>query len=169
MSSVLCLVLGGASAATSTGSSNVKYGLQDNCYANQPGKFNICLDLSSPSGGVEDWMGAFINARDTWEQVVTYNGIDVSSSGFDTSYTATNSYPPTIDGLYISSSVTYMDGPGGILGSGGPIYLSRSGANVKAVTGKMTFDSADVNSMLGKGNLNNVILHEMAHVLGVGT
>lgn len=87
----------------------------------------------------------------------------------DPSYTSTGAYPPTIDGLYISSSVAYMDGPGGILGAAGPVYLSRSGSTVKAVTGRMTFDSDDVNSMMGKGTLNNVILHEMAHVLGVGT
>ena len=40
---------------------------------------------------------------------------------------------------------------------------------IKTTVGKMTFDSADVESMIANGRWEDTIMHEMGHVLGIGT
>jgi hypothetical protein len=60
-----------------------------------------------------------------------------------------------------------IDGPGAILGQAGPVDL-RPGSFLPA-TGVMSFDTADLAQMESDGSLVNVIVHEMAHVLGFGT
>ena len=57
--------------------------------------------------------------------------------------------------------------PGGILGQAGPTRL-RSGSLLPA-TGIMEFDIGDLARMEADGSLLNVIIHEMGHVLGIGT
>ncbi len=73
----------------------------------------------------------------------------------------------TIDDLVIFARVEPIDGSGGILGSAGPCYL-RSGGGLTLV-GSMRFDSADVANLEASGSFEDVILHEMGHVIGVGT
>ncbi|MEY9156350.1 putative Zn-dependent protease [Bradyrhizobium japonicum] len=36
-------------------------------------------------------------------------------------------------------------------------------------TGDMQFDTADLSAMEADGTLNDVIMHEMGHVIGIGT
>jgi hypothetical protein len=60
-----------------------------------------------------------------------------------------------------------IDGVNGILGSAGP--CSIRGSNQLTVYGLMRFDTADLTMMESNGILRDVILHEMGHVLGVGT
>ena len=73
----------------------------------------------------------------------------------------------TVDDLKIYVEIVAIDGVNGVLGSAGPCFL-RSGSNL-TIVGKMRFDSADITSLESGGNLLPVILHEMGHVLGVGT
>jgi hypothetical protein len=54
-----------------------------------------------------------------------------------------------------------------VLGSAGPRLLRSS--NSLTVVGCMRFDSADIPGMIGNGSLESVILHEMLHVVGIGT
>lgn len=73
----------------------------------------------------------------------------------------------TVPGLLILAIVEPIDGPGQVLGSAGPCYLRNSG--LLPVVGRMRFDSADLQQLLDEGSLSSVILHEMLHVVGVGT
>jgi hypothetical protein len=73
----------------------------------------------------------------------------------------------TIPGLRIYVSIEAIDGPGGTLGSAGPCYLRNS--NSLTVVGRMRFDTADMDNLAANGSLGSVILHEMMHVIGVGT
>jgi hypothetical protein len=72
-----------------------------------------------------------------------------------------------IDDVLIEASAVFIDGTSGILGQAGPDAL-RSGSRLP-YHGIMEFDSADVAAMTTNGTLLSVILHEMGHVLGVGT
>ena len=56
----------------------------------------------------------------------------------------------------------------GILGAAGPTEI-RPGTGGLPWKGEMFFDSADIASMEADGTFKDVILHEMAHVLGFGT
>ncbi|WP_051963466.1 leishmanolysin-related zinc metalloendopeptidase [Deinococcus misasensis] len=72
-----------------------------------------------------------------------------------------------VDDLEISVSAVNMDGVGGILGRAGPEYVRPR--TELPITGIMQFDVADLAQMEASGTLENVILHEMGHVLGIGT
>jgi Leishmanolysin len=72
----------------------------------------------------------------------------------------------TIDDLVIFASVENIDGPGKILGSAGWCYGRAAGL---PFAGLMRFDEADVATLISRGQLDQVILHEMGHVLGIGT
>src|SRR5262249_12203129 len=63
-----------------------------------------------------------------------------------------------------------IDGPGQILGQAGPCFLRVNGGIAGlTVIGLMKFDSADLDALASTGRLNDVILHEMGHVLGFGS
>lgn len=76
-----------------------------------------------------------------------------------------------IDDVLIFADGSDIDGPGGILGQAGPIDLRPASAGKAArlpATGQMSFDKADLKAMEQRQTLNDVITHEMGHVLGVG-
>jgi hypothetical protein len=117
-----------------------------------PGAFDIVIRAS---GLTANQQLAFDRAAARWEQVIvgdlpnaTYNGV-------------------AVDDLLIDASSVAIDGVNGILGQAGPDYVR--GGTYLPVHGTMQFDTADLASMEANNTLYEVILHEMGHVLGVGT
>ena len=74
----------------------------------------------------------------------------------------------TTDGIIIDAQGVRLDGPGQVLGSAGPTVL-RPGATGLPVAGIMMFDLDDLAQLESANTLVSVILHEMGHVLGIGT
>lgn len=72
-----------------------------------------------------------------------------------------------VDDLMIVAAVAEIDGAGATLGRAGPCAL-RDGSLLPWL-GLMEFDGADLEWMEANGILESVILHEMGHVLGIGT
>lgn len=72
----------------------------------------------------------------------------------------------TIDDVRIYVVIDSIDGPGNVLGQAGPCVARLQG---HPILGRMQFDQADLNTLESNGLLNDVILHEMGHVLGIGT
>ncbi len=72
-----------------------------------------------------------------------------------------------IDDVVIFATVDSLDGPGGILGGASPCWIRDVGS--LTLVGGMVFDSADLGMLESLGILEAVILHEMGHVLGIGT
>jgi len=112
-------------------------------------------------------MGAVIG--DVPDIPASATGINIQQfcgiSGLPTAFTE------PIDDLLIFASVVPIDGPGGILGRAGPCAI-RTGAgpgNNQSVFGVMQFDAVDVDTMAARGILQDVIQHEMLHVVGIGT
>ena len=97
----------------------------------------------------------FQGAADRWSEIIIGDLPDVNTS------------IGLVDDVVIDARGVFIDGEGGILGSAGPTQL-RQGTFLPA-RGSMRFDSADLASLLANGALENVILHEMGHVLGIGT
>ena len=60
-----------------------------------------------------------------------------------------------------------IDGDRGSLAFGGPCLIRNS--STLPVVGRIRIDEADLGRMESNGTLEAVILHEMAHVLGLGT
>ncbi len=99
---------------------------------------------------------AFDAAEARWEQIITGEIPDVNTSSWG-----------LIDDLRVDARIETIDGVGGILGSAGPDGL-RSGSRLP-YHGNMRFDSADVENLFVNGQLANVILHEIGHIIGIGT
>lgn len=127
----------------------------------------INLNFTGPMSAIQQQ--TFVDAAAYWNSVIT--GYDVVSDGDGL---------PTPHSLTIDASVTTIDGVGGILGSAGPYgdlaYYDNDPlsphptvALLFAMTGAMEFDSADVGSLVASNSFYGVVLHEMAHVLGLGT
>jgi hypothetical protein len=117
---------------------------------------NTTYDIVVRYSGDPTYQPVFNTASQIWQEIITADLPDVNSATYG-----------FIDDLLIDASVVAIDGAGGILGQAGPNDF-RSGTSLPD-HGTMQFDSADVASMYGNGTLLDVILHEMGHVLGIGT
>ncbi|WP_420448606.1 Ig-like domain-containing protein [Candidatus Palauibacter sp.] len=71
-----------------------------------------------------------------------------------------------IDDLMIVAVVEEIDGSHGTLARAGPCRV-RDGS-LLPFYGSMTFDAADLERIERRGKLEDLILHEMGHVLGIG-
>jgi hypothetical protein len=111
---------------------------------------------------------AFVNAAARWSSIITGN---LSEIPVNLSVPACGSNAPalnmTIDDVLIFARIENIDGPGAVLGSAGPCYFRSTSPNLPII-GQMRFDSADLPGLEASGQFNNVILHEMGHVLGIG-
>jgi hypothetical protein len=103
---------------------------------------------------------AFTAAADRWTGVIVGDLPRVRVDG------------ELIDDIVIRAQGVAIDGPGKILGQAGPTHLRPAGAGAAAflpAKGIMSFDTADLAKMETAGTLNDVITHEMGHVIGIGT
>lgn len=120
----------------------------------------FAIEVMFLGGLTETQKKAFATAADRWTTVIVGDLPSVQVDG------------ETIDDLLILAQGEDIDGPGGVLGQAGPTHLRPESAGAAAflpAKGIMTFDSADLARMESEGTLNDVIAHEMGHVIGVGT
>jgi hypothetical protein len=74
-----------------------------------------------------------------------------------------------IDDIIIDAAIVPIDGPSNVLGSAGWCFRRGDADGGLPLFGVMRFDDADMPGLIANGRLGDVILHEMAHVLGSGT
>ena len=79
----------------------------------------------------------------------------------------TPSFKGTVDDILIDVLLEPIDGPGAVLGSAGPC-LARN-ADLLSLYGVMRFDTDDLAFLQQNNVLDEVVVHEMGHVLGIGT
>ena len=133
------------------------------------GRFNITLKYVVPVTPTQ--RAVFEEAAARWEKIIV---ADVPSvSGLIPSAFANTAPASTdvVDDIVIEVNLTYIDGPGvngrNVLGSAGPRYLRT--VDRLPVSGAMRFDTYDLGLMEERGIFDEVIVHEMGHVLGIGT
>ncbi|MEP7346124.1 MAG: leishmanolysin-related zinc metalloendopeptidase, partial [Gemmatimonadaceae bacterium] len=131
-------------------------------------EFEITLRFFGNTPSV-DIAASFTNAANRIHGLVTGDIPSVQLNGFDVSQCGLPAavLNETVDDILIFATVTTIDGPGKILGSAGPCVV-RSGS-LLAVIGVMRFDVDDLTNIAASGRLEAVILHEMLHIVGVGT
>ena len=133
-----------------------------------PGQFTITLRfLNAPTPTQE---ARFNEAKAKWEGIIIGDVPDVTlhiparscGNNFKTPV-----FDGTVDDILIDVLLQPIDGPGAVLGAAGPC-LVRSADNL-SVYGIMFFDTADLDFLEGLGFLDEVVTHEMGHVLGFGS
>lgn len=112
----------------------------------------------------------FSNAAARWESIITGDlpAQPINSTGVPGACGSPSVINETVDDVIIFVRLEVIDGVGQILGSAGPC-ASRAGPSFIPAAGSMRFDTADLANLESAGNFGNVILHEMGHVLGIGT
>jgi Bacterial Ig-like domain (group 1)/Leishmanolysin len=111
---------------------------------------------------------AFENAATRWQGLITGDLADAPTNiAAGTCGSASPALNMTVEDLVIFAGVEAIDGVGAVLGSAGPCFIRNS--NALPTVGVMRFDVADVAGLESSGQFTNVILHEMGHVLGIGT
>ncbi|HSU17598.1 leishmanolysin-related zinc metalloendopeptidase [Longimicrobium sp.] len=157
MNTLSATALGGASAVTFKASG---------CSGGGGIGFGITLCYTSAMSAVQ--RAAFDSAAAKWSRVITGDVPDLAYTlGTGSCGTGSPSFNLSIDDLMIFATVEPIDGAGAVLGQAGPCFV-RS-AEFLPFVGRMRFDSADMPSMEASGMLSAVILHEMGHVLGIGS
>lgn len=113
---------------------------------------------------------AFEAAKIRIETIITAAVPDVLVGSFDASVcgvTGGGTISLPVRGVIIYAAVDSIDGPGKVLGTSGPCF-ARAPGNIPFLS-VMHFDVADLAGLVADGRINNVILHEMLHAVGVGT
>ncbi len=123
--------------------------------ANPEPESNYNIDVNFLSGLSDRQRQVFGLAAARWSEIILGDLPDVTIMG------------QTVDDLRIDAEGVLIDGPGQILGQAGPRFIRTAGG--LPITGIMSFDSADLNQLEADGSLQNVIVHEMGHVIGIGT
>lgn len=113
--------------------------------------------------------GALAEAVDRLHASIVGDIADVPVLNFDMSRCGIQgtTITETIDDLVIFALVTPIDGVGRVLASAGPCVLRTQSRF--PVIGIMRFDSDDIEALSSNGRLTSVVLHEMLHVIGIGT
>lgn len=131
----------------------------DECYTapgNATNQFDMCLKLNMDPE-IKDF---FLKARAKLTSVITSDLPDVLSFGIEP--TSCGKYPTIIDDLFICATVLELEP--NILGYGMVLYKRESDG--LPYIGKMEFNSLQLDD---KVILQDTIIHEMGHVLGIGT
>jgi hypothetical protein len=115
----------------------------------------------------------FTNAKARLESIIVGTIPPVNANGADLTECGVPGVKlkETIPGLVIYASIDAIDGRGQILAEAGPCYIRTSNGqnDYRTSIGILKIDSADINTLAGSGNLQQVITHEMMHVVGFGT
>lgn len=132
--------------------------------------FDIAL-VHVPGSQVDDDLErVFAEAEATWEAVIGGNLSPVAMPGeLLEGCIGEGDHPPlqVVDDLTIYAEVGEIDGSGGVLGFAGPCFVRQS--NGLPLVGVMVFDVADVGNLVAQDGFEGTIVHEMGHVLGIGT
>jgi hypothetical protein len=111
---------------------------------------------------------AFAEAEVRWEAIITGDLPDVPvNTGAGACGTGSPALSESVDDILIVANLTAIDGPGGVLGAAGPCLIRSVGS--LPILGQMRFDTDDLELLESSNLLSVVILHEMGHVLGIGT
>ncbi|KAA2216957.1 MULTISPECIES: leishmanolysin-related zinc metalloendopeptidase [Maribacter] len=130
------------------------------------GRFNITLKYLLPP--TDRQVEVFEAAAARWERII----IKDVPSFTGTLPSAFDGLPPvvedgTVDDIIIEVALAPIDGPGNILGQAGPSFVRTD--DFLTLSGVMFFDVADLDFLEQLDLFEEVIVHEMGHVLGIGT
>lgn len=127
--------------------------------------FNIEFRYLTPVS--ERQRAAFDRAAARWRQVIVGELSNITASRDSFCGLENSALNEVVDDLLIFVMIDSIDGPGDILGSAGPCTIRSS--NGIPVLGAMRFDRDDVAGLENSNRFGDVVLHEIGHILGLGT
>lgn len=119
--------------------------------ASQPASAGFQIHIVYDVGWTPSQRAIFESSKNFWQQQLGSYQAGIALTG------------PIID------ATTFTEGVGGVLGSAGPTDVIEEAGFWLTSRGLMQFDTADLGFLESQGFLDEVIQHEMAHVLGFGT
>ncbi|MEZ4412099.1 MAG: leishmanolysin-related zinc metalloendopeptidase [Gemmatimonadales bacterium] len=131
-----------------------------------PSTYSVDVQFLTPVTATQ--RAAFLDAAARWSSIIVADfpaDLVVADSA-----SCDDNTPPinqSITSVVIYATIAPIDGPGGILGGASPCWVRQP--SILPLVGTMTFDAADMALIEANGVLKPVILHEMGHVLGIGT
>jgi hypothetical protein len=129
------------------------------------------IELVFVNHGTPSQDAAFIAAANRWMDILGNElpEVDFSSNPIaaDACVQGQPAVDDTIDDLRIFVDISPIDGPLATLGQAGPCQIRT--ISRLPVLGFLQLDAADVARLEADGDLDDVALHEMGHVLGIGT
>jgi hypothetical protein len=136
------------------------------CAGGGGGGYGITLCYTSALTAAQ--RDAFAAAAARWQQLVTGDLAEVEfAMPANGCGGASPAFQLAVDDLLVLAGIEPLDGPGGVIGSAAPCVFRASGG--QPVLGQMRFDAADSATLRSTGLLPGVILHELGHVLGIGS
>lgn len=120
------------------------------------------------NGGTDRQRLAFTRAAEKWRSIIVGQvhlvPANVPAGACRSWHPALNE---TVDDLVIFARITNIDGANGVLGQASVCDIDSQ--TRLPYFGFMEFDEADLPSLEASGLIDNVVLHEMGHILGVGS
>lgn len=140
-----------------------------------PAVYDIEIEHVTASLLTDSQRAAFEEAERFWERAITGNLSRTrrlrrsSLAQCLTSNGMSGDVPSdrVVDDLLIYVEIKEIDGRSGVFGGAGPCQIRED--NSLPAVGVMFFDIADLDSMEANDQLEETIVHEMAHVIGFGT
>jgi hypothetical protein len=142
----------------------------DACGAGPSGTYPLEVRFYGPNPPSPSVEAAFTCAANRIRAIVRLpiSGVNIANPNMNgCTGEATVVNETNMQGLIIYAKVDSIDGPGQVLGSAGPCFV-RSTSRLPVI-GVMRFDNADLANLEADGRLLSVIMHEMLHVIGIGT
>ncbi len=121
-------------------------------------------------GGESGYESVFEQAAARWEELIPYGLPDSFVRDGLSCFVRRREVEvveEVIDDLVIFVAIQGVDGEGGVLASAAPCYVREE--NFTPLAGVVSFDAADLEWMAEEDWLEDVAVHEIGHVLGIGT
>ena len=132
-------------------------------------RFNITLKYMTTV--TPEQRAVFEEAARRWEKIIVADVPSVTGTLPSAFAGAPPASTTVVDDVIIEVALQLIDGPGvpgrNVLGSAGPRFVRF--VDGLPVSGVMFFDTYDLGLMAERGIFDEVIVHEMGHVLGIGT
>ncbi|OBX27125.1 leishmanolysin [Gelidibacter algens] len=145
-------------------SSEEEFNRASNAAGNDRGRFNITfrylVDLTPRQ------LDVFESAAARWERIIIKD-VPSFTGTLPSAFIGVPAIEGTVDDIVIEVVIAPIDGPGRILGQAGPRFV-RNSDNL-TLSGVMFFDVDDLDFLDELDLFEDVIVHEMGHVLGIGT
>ena len=130
-----------------------------------PDGFRIDLVFASSVTATQE--AAFRGATERWMTVLAATELpDLEAQSWSCGDDPRFEWHAAIDDVMIVAVVEEIDGPGGTLAQAGTCWVRH--ASQLPIYGRMIFDTADLEGQERVGNMEQLVLHEMGHVLGIG-